>query len=227
MIDPDHAVLLLDDDAAVRQELECLLKTRGYKVHVISEPGEMLSGNSPSVPSCLLLDQKLSKSLSGIHLHSELRSRGWEIPTILLAAEWNVRTVVDSMRAGADGFLTKPVNPDELWESVSHALSKATETYLKKRMAAGDRARIESLTPRECEIVTLVVSGLLNKQIADRLGLALVTVKVHRARIMQKLKAGNPAELVRIASVAGLVPNGYPGFRQSPSANHLGELLAS
>ena len=208
----DHTVLLLDDDAGIRKQLESLLAAKGYTVRAHSSTDEVLKDACPSGPCCLLLDQRLSKGMSGIHLRSELRNRGWDIPTILLAADWDVRDVVASMRAGADGVLTKPVNPDELWDSVSHAFSMAIAIHHRKSMAAEESSRIESLTPREREIVTLVTSGLLNKEIAGELGLALVTVKVHRARIMRKLKAGNPAELARIASRAGLGPAMYPGF---------------
>jgi FixJ family two-component response regulator len=129
---------------------------------------------------------------------------GWDIPTVFLTAHWNVQSVVNAMRAGADGFLTKPFDPAQLLDEVSKALERARARQQDGEHATAARAKAALLTEREREVVKLVVRGLLNKEIADQLDLALVTVKVHRGRAMQKLGAGNPAELARIASLAGL-----------------------
>jgi len=116
-----------------------------------------------------------------------------------------VQSVVDAMRAGADGFLTKPFDPAELINEVAHALQRARARHQGSSLVADARARAETLTPREREIVRLVVAGNLNKEIAHQLHLALVTVKVHRARAMRKMGAGNPAELAHIAALAGMI----------------------
>lgn len=205
MTPDDHAVLVLDDDHAILGGLERLLSGHGYRVRLFSESEDFFRAGIPSVPACLILDNQLNNGMTGLQVHAELQRRGWEIPTVFLTAHWNVQSVVSAMRAGADGFLTKPFDPTELVEAVAQALERARERHNGNRLAADARSRAASLTIREREIVCLVVSGLLNKEIADQLDLALVTVKVHRGRAMQKLGAGNPAELARIAALAGLV----------------------
>ncbi len=200
----DHAVLVLDDDRFIRTGLDRLLSAHGYKVRLHAEPDELFRDGLPSVPSCLLLDNQLGECMTGVQVHEELLRRGWFIPTVFLTAHWNVQLVVNAMRAGADGFLTKPFDPDELVDAVALALQRSRTKQQGEFAAAEARVRAASLTPRERDIVTLVVSGLLNKEIADQLDLALITVKVHRGRAMHKLGAGNPAELVHIAGLAGI-----------------------
>lgn len=200
----EHAVLVLDDDRFIRTGLERLLSAHGYKVRLHAEPEELFRDGLPAVPSCLLLDNQLGDGMTGVQVHEELLRRGWFIPTVFLTAHWNVQLVVNAMRAGADGFLTKPFDPAELVEAVALALQRSRAKQQGEFAAAEARVRVASLTPREREIVRLVVTGLLNKEIADQLDLALITVKVHRGRAMHKLGAGNPAELVHIAELAGL-----------------------
>jgi FixJ family two-component response regulator len=201
----DHAVLILDDDLSILNSLERLLAVHGYQVSLFSEAEDFFRAGIPPVPACMILDNQLGNGMTGLQVHAEMQRRGWEIPTVFLTAHWNVQSVVNAMRGGADGFLTKPFEPMELLEAVSKALLRARERLRDGLMAADARSRADSLTAREKEVVSLVVSGLLNKEIADKLDLALVTVKVHRGRAMQKLGAGNPAELARIATLAGLV----------------------
>lgn len=200
----DHAVLVLDDDRFIRTGLERLLTAHGYRVRLHAEPEELFRDGLPSVPACLLLDNQLGDGMTGVQVHGELLRRGWFIPTVFLTAHWNVQLVVNAMRAGADGFLTKPFDPAELVDAVALALQRSQAKQQKEFATAEARARVAALTPREREIVRLVVEGLLNKEIADQLDLALITVKVHRGRAMHKLGAGNPAELVHIAELAGL-----------------------
>jgi FixJ family two-component response regulator len=159
----------------------------------------------PHAPACLLLDNQLGEKVRGVDVHADLRQRGWEIPTVFITAHWDVRLVVEVMRAGADGFITKPYHPEELVDAVGQALRRSAQSVRISSHAQEARARAATLTSRERDVVTLVASGLLNKEIADRLGIALVTVKVHRGRAMVKLGARNPAELSLIASQAGLV----------------------
>jgi FixJ family two-component response regulator len=138
-------------------------------------------------------------------VHAELRQRCWNIPTVFLTAHWDLGLVVSSMKAGADGFLTKPYDPSELIHAVSGAFERSSHSRQAGNHLADLRGRVSSLSSRELEVVRLVASGMLNKEIADVLGLALVTVKVHRGRAMQKLGAGNAAELARWASLAGII----------------------
>ncbi|KAB2642538.1 MAG: response regulator transcription factor [Verrucomicrobia bacterium] len=200
----DHAVLVLDDDRFIRAGLERLLAAHGYKVRLHAEPDELFRNGMPQVPACLLLDNQLGDGMTGVEVHEELLRRGWFIPTVFLTAHWNVQFVVNAIRAGADGFLTKPFDPTELVDAVALALQRSRSNRQGEFAAAEARVRVASLTPRERDIVRLVVEGLLNKEIADQLDLALITVKVHRGRAMHKLAAGNPAEMVHIAGLGGI-----------------------
>ena len=200
----EHAVLVLDDDRFIRTGLERLLTAHGYHVRLHAEPDELFRVGLPTVPACLLLDNQLGDGMSGVQVHEELLRRGWFIPTVFLTAHWNVQLVVNAMRSGADGFLTKPFDPAELVDAVALALQRSRARQQKEFAVAEARAKVASLTPREREIVRLVDQGMLNKEIADQLDLALITVKVHRGRAIHKLGAGNSAELVHIAELAGI-----------------------
>ena len=200
----NHVVLVLDDDPSILSGLERLLTAHGYSVRLHSEPDDFFHVGMPEVPACLLLDNQLGDGMTGVQVHAELHRRGWNIPTVFVTAHWNVQTVVNAMRDGADGFLTKPYNPTDLLDAVAQALQRAFALQRAELQAATARTRAASLTLREREIVRLVVAGLLNKEIADQLDIALITVKVHRGRAMQKLGAGNAAELAHIAALAGI-----------------------
>lgn len=205
MEEASHEVLVLDDDAAIRSGLETLLTTNGFHVRSYGDPKAFFKGGLPAVPACLLLDNQLGNGMTGVKVHQEIQDRGWILPTIFLTAHWSVPSVVSAMRAGADGFLTKPFEPHQLLTAVEEALQRARSKRLEESEIAEARRRAASLTARESEIIRLVVKGLLNKEIADHLDLALVTVKVHRGRAMQKMNAKNPAELARIAAQAEIV----------------------
>lgn len=203
---PDaHQVVVLDDDPSILRGLERLLVTRGYQVRLHAKPDDFFRAGLPAVPACLLLDNQLGDGMTGLQVHGELLRRGWDIPTVFLTAHWNVQSVVSVMRAGADNFLTKPYDPVELLDAVAVALQRARTRHKEGMIAAELRGRASSLTEREREVVRLVVKGLLNKEIADQLDIALVTVKVHRGRAMQKMGARSPAELARIAALSGIV----------------------
>ena len=203
----DQIVLVLDDDLAILRGLERLLTAHGYRVRLHSEAEDFFRAGLPAVPACLILDNQLGNGTTGVEVHAELQRRAWDIPTVFVTAHWNVQSVVDAMRAGADGFLTKPYEPQELVDAVAQALLRVRTKRLDEVLIAQVRTKAASLTTREREIVQLVIAGLLNKEIADRLNLALVTVKIHRGRAMRKLGAGNPAELARLAVLAGFVPS--------------------
>lgn len=201
----DNLVLVLDDDLAILRGLQRLLNAHGFKVRLHSEPADFFHAGLPSQPACLILDNQLGNDMTGVEVHAELHRRAWDLPTIFVTAHWNVQAVVEAMRAGADGYLTKPYDPEALVTAVNQALERARAKRQNELQFAEARAKAASLTPREREIVQLVVAGLLNKEIADRLNLALVTVKIHRGRAMRKLGAGNPAELARLAVLSGFM----------------------
>jgi len=202
---PDHLVLILDDDPSVLESLTRLLTAHDYKVSPHLEPAGLFLADRPSVPACLILDHHLGNGVTGVQVYEEMGKRGWDIPTVFLTAFWDIQLVVSAMRSGADGFLSKPFEPVELVAAVEQALQSAIERHQDGIDADALRKCAATLTAREREIVSLVVQGLLNKEIADKLELALVTIKVHRGRAMHKLGAGNPAELARIAAMAGIV----------------------
>lgn len=205
MTECDHQVLVLDDDPSILNGIRRLLNAHGLCVRLHSAAEDFFNAGLPPVPCCLLLDNKLGGGMSGLQVHAEVIRRGWFIPTVFLTAHWNVQSVVNAMRAGADGFLTKPFDPTELIEVVNGALERSRARHQSQNITSDAKAKAATLTEREREVVQLVVAGMLNKEIAAKLGLALVTVKVHRGRAMRKLGAGNPAELARIATQAGIV----------------------
>jgi FixJ family two-component response regulator len=197
-------VLVLDDDPGILKGLKRLLTDKGYRVECFSRYEELFKFGPPELPSCLILDNQLGDGMSGFEVHAELVRRKWDLPTLFLTAHWNVRSVVQAMRNGADTFITKPFEPSELCAAVESALGHARLLHRENHHAILARRGASQLTSREREIVHMVCAGLLNKEIADRLELALVTVKVHRARAMRKMGAGNGAELARIATLAGI-----------------------
>ena len=204
VVQTDHLVVILDDDFSVLASLERLLTGRGFRVRLHASPEEFFQAGLPEQPACLLLDNQLGDGMSGVEVHAEIARRGWELPTVFVTAHWNVQSVVHAMRTGADGYLTKPYNPVELMDAVARALQRAIAHRRTGLQSATALARVASLTTREREIVRLVLTGSINKEIADRLNLSLVTVKVHRGRAMRKLGAGNAVELARIAALAGV-----------------------
>lgn len=200
----DHRVLVLDDEPSVLRGLDRLLRAHGYQTRLHQTPDTLFAEGMPEVPACLLLDNNLNHGATGIQVHAEIVRLGWNVPTVFLTGHWNVQEVVSAIRAGADGFLTKPYDPDELLRNVAEALERSRSHVVKVKTETVATLRAAKLTAREREVVCLVVAGKLNKEIASELNLALVTVKVHRGRAMRKLGAGNAADLVRIANLAGL-----------------------
>ena len=200
----DHLVLVLDGDHTCLRGLKRLLGANGYCVSLHTEPEDFFRVGMPSVPSCLLLDSELGDKMSGVEVFAEIQRRNWNLPTVFVTANWSVQSVVEAMRSGADDFLVKPYNAADLLAAVERALQRSRSQQRHGLEAATARARATTLTHRECEIVRLVAAGSLNKEIADLLNIALITVKIHRSRAMQKLGAGNAAELVRLSALAGL-----------------------
>ncbi len=197
-------ILIMDADSRSLASLIRSTKHSDCEIRTHLGVEEILKDGFPVVPTCLLLGPKLSDGSDPINALKRLREEKWQLPVIYLAREWSLRMVVETMRAGANDFLTSPVDRVELSHSLCYALGKAIKSHGASMIASSARGRVASLNKREGEIVKLVIKGLLNKEIADELKLALITVKVYRANAMKKLGAGNPAEMVKIAVLGGL-----------------------
>jgi FixJ family two-component response regulator len=191
-------VYLLDDDAQVRKALGRLLRSVGYKVELFASAREFLVCDTESQPGCLVCDLRLPE-LDGLDLFAMLRMRGRRIPIIFITGYGDVPTSVRAMKTGAVDFLTKPVDDADLLSAVERALVRDSKTrrILERRQEVA--SKFATLTPREREVFFLVVEGLLNKQIAARLGTTEQTIKVHRGRVMQKMEATSLAQLVHFA----------------------------
>jgi len=192
----EPCVSVVDDDDLVRRSLERLLKSGGFAVRTFHSPFEYLA-QRPSGPGCLIVDMSMP-GLSGLELQKRLSSSADPCPVVFLSGRSDVPSSVEAMKAGAVDFLTKPVVREKLLESVRAALAKDASERAEREQRGSMAARFASLTAREREVIELVAAGMLNKQIAARLGTAEKTVKVHRARAMRKLGAGSVAGLVRL-----------------------------
>jgi FixJ family two-component response regulator len=207
MNDSAFTVFLVDDDPGVLKALARLLQTRGYAVQSFTSPQAFLGNHDASVPGCAVLDVSMP-DLDGLALQQALAAEGSQRPVIFLTGKGDIPTSVRAMRAGAVDFLTKPVNDTDLLAAIARAEKDDSEI----RAAAADlnsiNARLATLTPREREVMTHVIAGRLNKQIAGDIGTVEKTVKVHRGRVMSKLRVRSVADLVRIAERAGITRSG-------------------
>jgi FixJ family two-component response regulator len=218
---------VVDDDISVRESLELLIHSAGWQPEIFASAQDFLARPRVLVPSCLVLDVSLP-GLNGLELQKRVAVERTDMPIIFITGHGDVPMTVQAMKAGAVEFLTKPFGDDVLLSAIGHAIERS-------RVALGDEAEIQvlrnryaCLTPRERQVMALVVSGLLNKQVGGELGISEITVKAHRGQVMQKMKAASFADLVKMAARLRLAPapnawhsmTGYPGSPEQSIPKH-------
>ena len=191
-------VFVIDDDANVRASLQGLLKSAGLRSECFETAEQFLEREASDGPSCLILDVSLP-GISGLDFQQKMRTSGRNIPIIFITGHGDIPMTVKALKSGALEFLTKPFDDQMLLTAVAQALERDSATRKADAHLASLRTSYQTLTPREREVMGLIVTGLLNKQVAADLGTSEITIKVHRARILRKMKAGSLAELVRMA----------------------------
>jgi FixJ family two-component response regulator len=202
-------VFVVDDDISVRESLELLIRSEGWQPETFASAQEFLARPRMLVPSCLVLDVSLP-GLNGLDLQKRVAVERIDMPIIFITGHGNVPMTVQAMKAGAVEFLTKPFSDDVLLTAIRNAIERSQASLGHESEMQALRDRYESLTRREREVMALVASGLLNKQVGGELGISEITVKAHRGRAMQKMKADSLADLVKMAARLGLasVPKG-------------------
>jgi FixJ family two-component response regulator len=205
MTTPDAIVFVVDDDPSIRESLQGLLQAAEIHVQTFASAEEFLTSRRPDSPACLVLDIELP-GLSGLDLQHELATAGIELPIIFVTGHGDIPRSVQAMKAGAAEFLTKPLHPECLLAAIRHAIERDRAARRERAEMSDLRRRFDTLTPRERQVMRLVVAGLLNKQTAGELGTSEITIKVHRARVMQKMRAESLPELVRMAERLEISP---------------------
>jgi RNA polymerase sigma factor (sigma-70 family) len=205
----DEAVVyVVDDDASVRRALSRLIHSVGLEVMTFPSAHAFLAFTPSDRPACLVLDVRLPGP-SGLDLQAALTKADRSVPIVFITGHGNVPTSVRAMKGGAVDFLQKPFNDQELLDCVQRALRRSGEERAERAERSELERRVGSLTPREREVLLLVVAGMLNKQIADKLGIAEKTIKVHRGRVMEKMQADSIADLVRMSEKLAPQPTRY------------------
>jgi FixJ family two-component response regulator len=202
-------VFVVDDDVSVRESLEGLISFAGWQSETFAAAGEFLARPRPLVPSCLVLDVSLP-DLNGLELQKLIAAERTEMPIIFITGHGDVPMTVQAMKGGAVEFLTKPFDDEVLLSAIRHAITRSTAVLDDQAEISALRHNYESLTPRERDVMELVVAGMLNKQIGLKLDISEITVKAHRGKMMQKMKADSVADLVKTAVRLGLAPAKNP-----------------
>jgi FixJ family two-component response regulator len=196
-------VYVIDDDESMLRALTNLFQSVNLRVEVFSSALELLHSSLPDVASCLVLDIRLP-GLSGLDFQTELAKANIHIPIIFMTGHGDIPMTVRAMKAGAIDFLTKPFRQQEMLDAVATAIERDRKRREDDKMISNAQARVETLTPREREVLALVAAGLMNKQIAAELGIAQITVKIHRGHVMKKMGTRSLADLVRITETLGI-----------------------
>jgi FixJ family two-component response regulator len=194
----DPVVFVIDDDRMIRDGLQGLIRSVGLRAETFASAQDFLAAKRPDVPACLVLDVRMP-GVSGLDLQLQLSEVGIHIPIIFITGHGDIPMSVRAMKEGAYEFLTKPVRGQDLLDAIQKAIASDRELRKEREELNEVRERFNTLTPREKEVLNLVVAGLLNKQIADQLGMSELTVKTHRAHVMEKTNAESLAHLVRMS----------------------------
>jgi FixJ family two-component response regulator len=206
---PKPIVFVVDDDISVRESLELLITFAGWQPETFASAGEFLARPRTLVPNCLVLDISLP-DLNGLELQKFIASERTDMPIIFITGHGDVPMTVQAMKGGAVEFLTKPFDDEVLLSAIRHAIKRSAAVLDDQAETSTLRNSYESLTPREQDVLRLVVAGMLNKQIGLKLGISEITVKAHRGKMMQKMKADSLADLVKTAVRLGLAPTRNP-----------------
>src|ERR1700730_8382650 len=196
-------VYVVDDDPSVRNALTNLFRSVGLRVEVFGSAAELLQSQRPDAAGCLVLDVRLP-GLSGFDFQSELTKASIRIPIIFMTGHGDIPMTVRAMKAGAADFLTKPFRDQDMLDAVATAIERDTKRRKDEKIVSSLQVLFETLSPREREVLVLVAEGLMNKQIAAQIGLAEITVKIHRSQVMKKMGAGSLADLVRMVEILGI-----------------------
>jgi FixJ family two-component response regulator len=199
----ERVVFVIDDDEAMRETLGSLFRSVGLRVELFGSARDFAQVKMPDAASCLVLDIRLP-GVSGLDFQAELAKAGIHIPIIFMTGHGDIPMSVQAMKAGAIDFLTKPFRDQDMLDAVVRALERDQKRRDSEKVVAQVRERFDSLTSREREVIAMVVDGLLNKQIAGRLGITEITVKVHRVNMMRKMRARSVIELVGMADLLGI-----------------------
>jgi FixJ family two-component response regulator len=203
MTEPGATVFVVDDDPSIRRAIKRLVESVGLRVELFASASEFVSSNHPEVASCLVLDIRLP-GISGLDFQRQLVEANVHLPIVFITGHGDIPMSVRAMKAGAVEFLTKPFRDQDLLDAIQAGLERDRARREQQAETAVLRERLESLTPSEREVLPLVVSGLLNKQVAAEMGTTEATVKVHRSQLMRKMGADSLPDLVRIAEKIGI-----------------------